>query len=251
MNKQELKGAFSRIHASDDLMKEVLSVEHENKTTWNVRRTLWRVAAVAAAVAILVTALVFWPESTGTEEPGIIAVPGVMKVYAAEVELTNESEVIYQAPIGGGINSENPVWMPFTSVAGFGIPLTFSIPESIWGDVEITFDVSAEYGYFLDQKINTHKLGSSISLEDREKVYWRGNSIHDIADAVGENGVFYIDVIIRADGRIVGYGVVFLAYQNYACIAYSAVTMVYPLVDGEYQNITEDFVLGQIENHKQ
>ena len=61
MNKQELQGALSKIHASDDLIKEVLSVEMKHKKEVNIRRITWRVAAIAAAVAILITAVALWP----------------------------------------------------------------------------------------------------------------------------------------------------------------------------------------------
>ena len=251
MNKQELQGAFSKIHASDALMKEVLSVEKEKRTVSFGWKHAVRLAAMVAVAAILVGVMAFWPGSSDPEKPGIIAMPGVLKVYAAETELTETDDVIYQTPIGGVVNSEMAVWMPFTSVAGFGIPLTLCVPESLWGDAEITFDVSAEYGYFLDQKMDTKNLGSDIKLGNSEKVYWRGESIFDIADAVGENGVFYIDVIIRADERIVGYGVISLVYTEYACMASAAVTMGYPLIEGEYQDISEEFVLEQMKGCKQ
>ena len=229
---------------SDAHLESAMGVYERKLRGRKIRR---RLTACAAAVAILVTALVFWPVN---DEPEIIAVPGVMKVYAAEIELTSESEVIYQALIGGGINSENPVWIPYTSVAGFGIPLTFSVPESLWGDVEITFEVSAEYGYFRDNKMNGQNLGSSIVLDNREKVYWRGTSIIDIAEEVGENGKFYADIIIYADNHIVGYGIVAFAYVDWSCIAYDAATIGFPMVDGEFQHVTEEYVWDKIMEYK-
>ena len=229
---------------SESELESAMGFYHRKKKS----RTMWRRATAAAvALVILVTALVLWSVN---DEPEIIAVPGVMKVYAAEIELTSESEVIYQALIGGGINSENPVWVPYTSVAGFGIPLTFSVPESLWGDVEITFEVSAEYGYFRDNKMNGQNLGSSIVLDNREKVYWRGTSIIDIAEEVGENGKFYADIIIYADNHIVGYGIVAFAYVDWSCIAYDAATIGFPMVDGEFQHVTEEYVWDKIMEHK-
>lgn len=215
------------------------------------RRPVWvRVAACAAVLALLVGAMLFWPGETKTEDGQIVAVPGVMRVYAAEWELTDDPNEIYYAPIGGVISSGMAVWAPFTNVAGFGIPLTFCVPESLWGEVEITFDITAEYGYFLDKKIDPRNLGDTTSLNNGEKVHWRGNSIFDIANAVGENGLLYIDVIIYADGHIVGCGVISLVYKEYACMAYSLTTVGYPLIDGEYQNISEAIVLDHIENLK-
>lgn len=251
MNKRELQGAFSKIHASDELIKEVVAMKNEERKSITFGRVLWKVATCAVVLAIILSVMGLWPAQVDPETGEIIAVPGVMKVYAAETELTESNNDICQSPIGGVVSSEMAVWMPFTSVAGFGIPLTLSVPESFWGDVEITFDVSAEYGYFLDQKMNAKNLGSNITVSNSEKVYWRGESIFDIADAVGENGVFYIDVIIRADEAIVGYGVISLVYKEYACMAYSAVTMGYPLVGGEFQDISEEFVLEQMESWKQ
>lgn len=251
MNKQELQGAFSKIHASDELIKEVLSVEKEQKKvgfTW--RRGLRLAATAATLVAIFFGAMAFWSGETEPDEPGIVAVPGVMKVYAAEWELTEIEDTAIECPIEGIVDSNLPIWTPFSSVAGFGIPLTLCVPESLWGDVKISFDVSAEYGYFLDQKIDAKNLGSDITIDNREKVHWRGNSIFEIEEAVGEDGEFYADIIIRADGRIVGYGVIAFVYVDGSCIAYSVVTRGYPLVNGEYQNITEDLVMEEIEKLK-
>jgi hypothetical protein len=222
-----------------------------NMTPVRHHRPTWvRFVACAAVLAILISAVLFWPGETMTEDGQIIAVPGVLKVYAAAQELTDQSDVVYVAPIGGVIGSEKAIWAPFTSVAGFGIPLTFSVPESLWGNVVITFDITAEHGYFLDKKTNPQNLGSNETLNNGDKVYWRGESILDIADTVGENGVFYIDVIIRADGRIVGCGVISLVYQKYACMAYSLATVGYPLVDGDFQDISEAVVLEHIANLK-
>ena len=122
--------------------------------------------------------------------------------------------------------------------------------ESIKANVVITFDITAEHGYFLDKKTNPQNLGSNETLNNGDKVYWRGESILDIADTVGGNGVFYIDVIIRADGRIVGCGVISLVYQKYACMAYSLATVGYALVDGDFQDISEAVVLEHIANLK-
>ena len=214
-------------------------------------RRRWRkVTAVAVAVVILFGALVFWPEGGDPSQPGIIAIPGVMKVYASEIELSLNEEAHDGFNIGGGIASGYPIWMPYTSVAGFGIPLTFSVPESPWADADITFQVSVEYGYFLDNKMDANKLGSSIILNNRDKVYWRGTSISDIAEAVGENGMFFADVIIYADEYVVGYGVVTFVYVNRSCMAYSAKTVGFPMIDGYFQSVTEEYVRQRIAEYK-
>lgn len=75
MYKQELKEAFSKLHASEDLMEEVLSLEKENRKSSNGRKMIWRVAA-CAAVLVLLVAVAF-----GNSEPFFS-----VQVYASETD---------------------------------------------------------------------------------------------------------------------------------------------------------------------
>ena len=60
MNKQELNEAFSQLRASDDLLQGVLDLEKERAPRPNAWKIVHRVAACAAVLAIVLTALL-WP----------------------------------------------------------------------------------------------------------------------------------------------------------------------------------------------
>lgn len=82
MRKQELKEAFSQLHASEELVQEVLSLEMENKKPVNGFKIAKRVAACAAVLAVLLTAML-WPGETGTSDGTRKPALGV-QVYAAD-----------------------------------------------------------------------------------------------------------------------------------------------------------------------
>lgn len=256
MNKQELKGAFSRIHASEELVKEVISVEHEQKTTWNVRRTLWRVAAVAAALAILVTALVFWPTGSSPEEPGIIAVPGVMKVYACALEETDEKE-LEEYELTDAVDSYKSVLVPYSNSMGEAIPFVFRIPDDYYGDAEIAVYVSVEYGWMYEDGNIENGVKKELSVSNEEMIRWTHGSMSEAIEKFGHGGRFYADIIIYADDQIVGYGIIDFVFYNPegegllpSFVTNGFMTVSFPLVDGEYQDVSEEYVWKQIEEYK-
>ena len=75
--------------------------------------------------------------------------------------------------------------------------------------------------------------------------------MHTIFAEVGDGGEFYLDIMIYADGILVGYGVVSFCFCGPVSYAYEFSTVCYPLLDGEYQNISTEYVMEQIEAYKQ
>lgn len=59
MNKQDLHEAFAAVHASDALLKEVISVEKDNRKTVNYRKLVRRTVACAAVLALLIAVALF------------------------------------------------------------------------------------------------------------------------------------------------------------------------------------------------
>lgn len=213
---------------------------YEKKGT---RRNVWfRVAAVAAMLAIVLT-VALWPRQSENGE--IITAPGIMKVYGYDweesqnidalekYELTSNEDyfrMIYFAPLSANIKST----------------FTFEVPEDYFGDAVVTFDVSCEYKEFCDDITVDNRKG--IVFDSWELV----KPLHEIGKEVG-NGNFYLDIVIRADGNIVGYGVIaFCFYKDgQACKAYWFKTVCFPLVDGQYQDVSEEYVWEQIAQCKQ
>ena len=88
MNKQELRRAFSKVQAPDGLFDTVCALEKEQKTRPSAWMIVRRAAAVAAVLAIVLTAIAF-----GNAEPFFL-----VRVYANEtesVELDREGSTFF------------------------------------------------------------------------------------------------------------------------------------------------------------
>ena len=80
--------------------------------------------------------------------------------------------------------------------------------------------------------------------------------LHDadqLEEIVGDQGFFYISIIIRADGQIVGYGLITLQLSTdpvRTATAVQCTTVSFPAVDGKKQSVSESYVWLQIEQLK-
>lgn len=249
MNKQELHEAFSNIHASDALKKQVLSAEMENKKNRNGWVLVRRAVACAAVLALLLT-MFFWPGEVETEDGKIIAAPGILRVYATDLENPDLEELEkYELKEGiGGYGS----YIPYSNLTR-GIPLLFQIPDGYFGEAEVTFSISADYGWFNDGGNGSEK---ALAVKNGDRVWWTSGALSEVQEIVDENGRFYGYVILYTEDMIVGYGVIDFYYFQpeddvppvFSAIGFS--TVCFPLVDGKFQNVTEEYVWEQIEEYK-
>lgn len=214
---------------------------YEKKGT---RRNVWfRVAAVAATLAIVLTAA-FWPRQSKNGE--IITAPGIMKVYGYDWEENQDVDVLKKYELTSNEDYFMMISNDYMSL-NWKSPFTFQVPEDYFADAEVTFDVSCEYKDFCDDI--TVGNGKGIVFDSWEV----GKPLRAIRKDVGADGSFYLDIVIRADGNIVGYGVIaFCFYQDgLACKASWFETVCFPLVNGQYQDVSEEYVWSQIANCKQ
>ena len=206
-------------------------------------RNLWlRVASVAAALAIILTAA-FWPRKAENGE--IITAPGIMRVYGYDLEESQNIDALEKYELTSNDNYYMIISNDALSVS-WKTRFTFEVPEDYFANAEITFDVSCKYKEFCDHI--TVGNGKGIVFDSWEV----GKQVNAIRKEVGD-GSFYLDIIIRADGNVVGYGVIAFCfcYDGQACKAYWFKTVCFPLVDGQYQNVSEEYVWEQIANCKQ
>lgn len=268
MRKQEIREAFSQIHASEELVKAVVA-QKEAKTERRTWHYVGRVAAVAALAAIMVAVWALWPRNPGpgnqldkptvgatmpTELPPetlpktFFAAPGILKVYgSSKVDATEEE--LKQYEMTDGIGSYGEV---ITIGGGIskGISLLFRFPEDYFGESKISFVVSADYGRFLTADRTSKE---TVVVENGGIIWWKYGSLKEIEE--NREGRFYANVIIYADGKAVGYGIIDFCYgiDNFnAPIFWTTgfTTVCYPLVDGEYQDVTEEYLWEQIAAHK-
>ena len=259
MNKQKLQGAFSKIHASDDLSRKVLSVEKDQKKVGFAWRPAVRVATAAALmVAILIGAVVFWPVED-SHEPGIIAVPGVMKVYACDSSAMDSIKLEDYQLIEGNEPSYKTAWSPYISLLTGGVTLTLVVDEESLSDCEITYDLSVNYGelylgVFGDSSgecLDVSRCKAGVA-KNGETISWTG---HDLLGAIPTEKSFedflaeiqgvYLNVIIKADGKIIGYTVLEMVCTNVDLHLFQVALIdscYFPKVEGKYQNISEEYV---------
>ena len=224
------------------------------------RRQLWvRVAACAAVLVLLLTAFL-WSMSPTTKDGEIIAVSGVVKAYACELESVDAVKRTEYALIEGGDFSKISIWFPAAGLweVARGITLSFLVDEEELQDHEITLSITTNLGELKGcEKKGYPELGKSATVSNGETVYWTGYEIlrqHDsssetVAQTLDRLGGAYIDIVIEADGNIIGYAVVEIGVvrpdTHMYCSALKS-SVYFPKVDGEFQKITEEYVNQQI-----
>ena len=232
MNEYRLAEALGGV--SDGLLQEAAEVKKKNP--WGKR--LLRIAAAVAAVAILVTAAIgLWPQ-----EENYITGPGLLVVRAFASEdgtVTEENSTILEEGI---ILPWDYAWDSGFNSHTQGLPLMLSIPEDMYGGMEITFECALSAGSFmqdgfllsdgsrrenieeiLDDVINgngylywnTAYLGNSFTVNNNQKLFWLPDTMtfdHEkkefwFSDCFTDAECF-ADIIIKADEYIVGYAVI-------------------------------------------
>ena len=246
---------------SESELESAMGFYHRKKKS----RTMWRRATAAAvALVILVTALVFWPVN---DEPEIIAVPGVMKAYAYEVKDKKNvdfSKLGEYTFVENRIKPGQSIWNPFSN---YELAITPVINEANLQDYTITFEVTTEYGiivgnYHNREKYKSHAdavMGKCATIENSETLYWEGYEPITGGDFSysytnpGEDTI-YVDMVIRADMYIIGYAIFeIVPVEGWDGLAYTGMLVYsayYPMVDGQFQAVTEAFVRQEIENFK-
>lgn len=231
-----------------------------------------RIAAVAAVVAILLAALL-WPAS----DENYVTGPGLLVVRAYAVDEDNITDANSTILKEGVELPFEYYWCPAMSVGPSGVPLKFSLSEEEYPDKSITFEIFLDGGSFLQPNpdfdwrdyINlpewtepdipaNFELSGHFTVENNEVLYWQPRTYvkdpitNETIDSFLPDGPsFYADIIIRADDHIVGYAVVEFfqydrkPYSEGGIPSYSAcvlVTASFPKVEGEYQNISTDYM---------
>ena len=214
MYKREIKEAFSKLHASDQLVMEVLDMKQVTKRDRSIGRIVGRVAACAATVALVIGMVaLMWPgeEKTGNqlEKPtsGMTAAPtlptdvppetlpkmiyaesGILKVYAGEVmnmdAIQKEEQLLIEME-----PSYKTAWSPYVNLLCAGVRLTLVVDEESLLEHEITYDVSVNYGELSDTVDNINRLpghdgtqvwGKTHVAVNGEAICWDGGELLDL-----------------------------------------------------------------------
>ena len=238
---KDLSNALSGI--ADDKIESAMNAYARRKA--RVRQGWLRVAAVAATLAILLTAAL-WPVET---EDGFITAPGVMKVYAHNLTEEGEQKSAVTNMIED-VRYEPNFWTPGMSRL-FGLPFSLEIPDGYFGDQEITFAVSANHGAFWKHEgleEGYAKLGDSFKIQNDERIFWKC-SMEELTEVIKNQEEIYADICVYAGQTLVGYGIIEIGYTAEGLLfPLRCDTACFPPVNGELQAVPADYVGLQMED---
>ena len=256
----------------DALPDEMLS---EAMRPYRPRSLGWHIVRIAACLAIVIgLTIALWPEEetpgaqleTPTEGTTVtptmptevppetlpktyFAAPGILKLYSY-TQQSVPAEELEKYEVKDGVNTYKPYWMEYNR----GMPLTICLPPDYFPRATVTIKLSVDYGYFFSDGL-TDCLGKEVTINNGDRIYWKaGGEIDKMKEEINP-GIFYMNVLIYADNYVVGYGVIKMHGHQldgvpYVCYMYSCATMCYPLVDGQFQDISEKYMLDQIQMYK-
>ena len=127
----------------------------------------------------------------------------------------------------------------------YGIVMKLDMPDDSYPGMVITFDLSATYAELWSR---TENLGSRLTIENHQELYWR--NLGDPAatrEYLDNGGAFFVTAVIRADGNIVGYGL--LEIGSIKAATYGPVrceTVCFPITSGQLQDVSEEYVLEKL-----
>lgn len=253
----------------DALPDEMLS---EAMRPYRPRSLGWHIVRIAACLAIVIgLTIALWPKEetpgaqleTPTEGTTVTptmptevppetlprtyyAAPGILKLYSY-TQQSVPAEELEKYEIINGISKYQPIWMEHTNARE--IKMTFYIPQDYYEGEKIIIKVVAPYGYYLGAN------GESVEIENGKTSSWRpGKDLQNMKEAL-DPGAFYVYLLIYAGDRPVGFGLLELSCLTlpagpYAVTLRAFQTVCYPLVDGQFQDITEEYLWEQISEYE-
>ena len=272
---EKMNAAMEQV--TDDYLLEAEEYEKKSRPTWV------RFAAAAAVLALVIGALSFWP--AGEQE--YVTGPGLLAIRANAAEVSEDIEEILLEE--GIILPATFEYRIDTNVAEV-LPITLSIPADAYPNMDITFEVSTMDGIFLkaepydpnaphnapgatvlDKIVGTF-YGQHFELPNNTSMEWtpaglnydyvvaelkKGVTFDQLQDekinTYFSNNPSYMDIIIKADQKIVGYavieirevnGVLGMWARNFTIEVLKIIS--FPRVNGKLQKVSEEYVLSQI-----
>ena len=272
---EKMNAAMEQV--TDDYLLEAEEYEKKSRPTWV------RFAAAAAVLALVIGAIAFWPAG----EQDYVTGPGLLAIRANAAEVSEDIEEILLEE--GIILPATFEYRIDTNVAEV-LPITLSIPADAYPNMDITFEVSTMDGIFLkaepydpnaphnapgatvlDKIVGTF-YGQHFELPNNTSMEWtpaglnydyvvaelkKGVTFDQLQDekinTCFSNNPSYMDIIIKADQKIVGYavieirevnGVLGMWARNFTIEVLKIVS--FPRINGKLQKVSEEYVLSQI-----
>lgn len=246
-------------------------IEESIRPPRQIRTRILRFAAAAAVLALLLTLPGLFPNNGE-----YVTIPGVLTVTAYSYQGSSDFK---EVPMENSIVPSlfNDGYCPVVINCVPGHPITFQIPEG----ENITLEISVNEGHLYDWNkdivdgkfIKREKTGihsQTFTISETMTLYWinsyddpdTGKSVsfipqrwHENSDSVIHNGSrmenIYLDVVVYTEGHITGYSVLHIKpYYDGGFQLVFVESKAYPKVDGEYQDITEEYVEKLIQRAK-
>lgn len=254
------------------IQKKVRSATHlQKKRPFPLRK----LAAAAACLALLLGVI----SLSFDGGDGIVTRPGILTVtvYAAD------QETVYIA--SPNMAEHNAICVSHLLIWPYSNPFTFSVSEEQGDWQNVHFTLSSSAGGFAINDNGYHIVGTPYTIQNGGTVYWC-----DLEDKGISDNVVYIDAVVYSGENIIGYVVLRLSKPTCDIFADDPSIVVvheepnsdeesmphparyycqgrdhlvdflftvekiesvsFPKVDGEYQNISEEYVTQKLEEAK-
>lgn len=193
------------------------------------------------------------PITTIPTEPTVPTVPTVAtepvdpNKPTVPSEPTNPLNLISEARTDGLLYQPRVWCIAMSSLAG--VPISFNLDKDCYPGMELTFEASANCGSLWDRRSED---SPKYVAENGWGICWRDLNGSDPMDIINGGGAVFVDVIIRADGWIVGYGIFEISSEDGFYYAQTRCeTVIFPVIDGHLQYVTEEYVAQKLAECKQ
>ena len=257
----------------DDLLQEAMDVRKRSSVGWMI----FRAAACLAVVIGLIAAS--WGLRLSTDD--IVAAPGILTVTAYAADQIPITMTAPDAVRHGKFAIVSPLLgNPFCNA------LTLSVPDAHGDGTDIRFSLSFEGVVFRVAGELDNIVSEEVSVDNHATVYWTMEEAVTEPGTVEHRTTAYADILVYDGEKIIGYAVLRLQEMTCAELAkaegrevahddtwlevdpkdfvycdggdhmtgtYSIemlASVYFPKVDGEYQHITEEYVIAIIEEVK-
>lgn len=135
------------------------------------------------------------------------------------------------------------------SVSGnYYLQFDFILPQDCYPEMEITYDLSCVYSrFYWSGKV--YDLNAPLPNDTFLTATWFDSE--EIDAVIESGGSAFLEVIIRADGYIVGCGVFEIATDGEYQATMRSEAVIFPVIDGMLQYVTEEYIADILAQMKQ
>ena len=179
-------------------------------------------------------------DSQNAESPTPTTIPTEPTMPKELVSEVREDGLIYEP------NVHHKSWAGKFS----GMNLRFKLDEGLYPGKVITYDVFTNYG---EVRSFTTFYEAPLPLENQKVYFWSAYLLfEDENEILNRDGAVFVDVIIRADGNIIGYGIFEIGGDGNGWFSMMRTeTVIFPMFNGQIQDVSEEYVVEKIAELKQ